>query len=68
MPVETDWHKALGQSIGLERAERTLAKARRNFMAARIIAWVNPTMRTCVEETRKSLEFWTLMVADMRRA
>jgi hypothetical protein len=66
--MDTNWRRDFGQSFGLARAERALAKARRNFMAARLIAWVNPTMRTCVEETRKSLDFWSEMVADMRRA
>ena len=66
--METDWRKAFGQSIGLARAERALGKARRNFFVARLISRVNPTMRSCVEETRKSLEFWTRMVSEMRAA
>lgn len=64
--MDADWRRAVGQSIGLAKAERTLEKARRNFKVARLIARVNPMMRSCVEETRKSLEFWTLMVADLR--
>lgn len=66
--MDTNWRKAFGQSIGLARAERALAKARRNFRLASLIAYVNPTMRSCVEETRKSLEFWTDMVSEMRAA
>ena len=66
--MDTDWCKAFGQSIGLARAERALGKARRNFATAKLIARVNPTARWAVEETRKSLEFWTRMVAEMRAA
>jgi hypothetical protein len=66
--MDADWRKAFGQSIGLAKAERALSKARWNFMAARLIARVNPTARWAVEETRKSLEFWSLMVSEMRAA
>jgi hypothetical protein len=66
--MDGNWRKAFGQSIGLARAERAQAKARRNFMAARLIGLVNPMMLACVEETRKSLDFWTLMVSEMRAA
>ncbi len=66
--MDTDWRKAFGRSIGLAKAERALAKARRNFFVARLISRVNPTMRACVEETRKSLVFWTHMVSEMRAA
>ncbi len=66
--MDADRRRALAQTIGLAKAERALAKARRNFTVAKLIARVNPTMRSCVEETRKSLEFWTLMVSEMRAA
>jgi hypothetical protein len=66
--MDAHWRKALAQSIGLPKAERTLAKARRNFWLAKLIARVNPSMRGGVEETRKSMEFWSLMVAEMRAA
>jgi hypothetical protein len=64
--MDEDWRKSLAQSIGLAKAEQSLTKARWNFKLARLIARVNPMMRSCVEETRKSLDFWTLMVADLR--
>jgi len=66
--MDADWRRAFGQSIGLAKAERALAKARRNFRTARLISRVNPTARWAVEETRKSLEFWTLMISEMRAA
>lgn len=66
--MDANWRKAFGQSIGLARAERAQAKAQRNFRFAKLIARFNPTMRSGVEETRKSLEFWSQMVSEMRAA
>ena len=66
--TNADFRKALRQSMGMARVERAFAKARRNFKLAKLVARVNPTMRGGVEEARKSMEFWSLMVAEMRAA
>jgi hypothetical protein len=66
--MDADWRRAFGRTLGLPRAERAKAKAQRNYLVARLTAEVNPTMRSCVEETRKALAFWTHMVSEMRAA